>query len=263
MRLFLTVILSLFFIQACGAQTGLTREMPEKITVYLNLNGGMGRSYTKITIGDGALEFEERRGNRAEPEKWTAEVSREELAALYKAFVENRFDAIVNDPPKGRAYDAGSENISISIGGLKSFQVTYGKNSPLSGENLARYQAVRKAIDELLAGKQNGRLAMSEAEKFIQGGWRAAGESGIRAWFLEWTFANGRFKQTGYPPIVQEGKYRVESAGDDKLALELYDQTGTFGETPRKIEISIDKEAGELTISNTKSFRRVADRTTD
>src|SRR5688572_26404005 len=175
MKLFVTVIMSLFLIEGCAAQSKLPKEMPAQITVYLNESGAMMRSYKKVRIDDRLLEFEISSGGRQNSRKWSAKIAPGELAALYRTFVENRFDAIENDARKGIAYDAGSETIAISIDKLKSFNVVYGKNSPLSGKNLARYQAVRNAIYDLIARHQNTIEAMNEPEKFIQGAWRAAG----------------------------------------------------------------------------------------
>ena len=141
---------SLFFIQGCAAQSALPAKMPANITVYWNQSGGMSRSYTKVTIDDGVLVFEDLRGSRQKPQKWSAAVSREDLANLYKVFVDNKFDTIENDERKGIVYDAGSESISISINKLKSFGVTYGKNSPLSGKNLERYRKVRRALEDMI-----------------------------------------------------------------------------------------------------------------
>lgn len=250
-------MLSLFFISGCAAQSKLPAQMPEKITVYWNQSGGMSRSYTKVTIDDGVLEFEELRGGQT-PQKWSAAVSRKDLTALYKIFVENKFDTIENDERKGIVYDAGSESISISIDKLKSFGVVYGKNSPLSGKNLERYQKVRRALDDLIAKYQTGGNAdLSDAEDFIQGKWRAAGGDAIRAWFIDWTFANGTFKQVGYPPVLQEGKYRVVSADADRITLELYEQKGTFGTENSRLEIALDRSEERLAMDGMKNFSRI------
>lgn len=260
MKLLAILIFSLLMIQGCEAQTQLPKEMPEKITIRLNESGGMMRAYKKITIDEGILEFEELKGGRQTAQKWTAAVSREDLEKLYQTFVENRFDTIKNDERQGIVYDAGSESISISINKLKSFGVTYGKNSPLSGKNLQRYQTVRRAVDDLIAKYQNENQTTGENEKYIQGTWRVTGENGGRSWFLEWTFENGKFKQTGYPPIIQEGKYRVIGETDNKITLELYEQKGTFGDDTRRIEILIDTKTNQLTISGTRGFTRTADK---
>ncbi len=82
MKLFVIIILSLFFVQACEAQTKLPAEIPENITVSLSENGGMMRAYKKIRIDNGVLEFEELKGNRQNPQKWSANISREDLAKL-------------------------------------------------------------------------------------------------------------------------------------------------------------------------------------
>lgn len=195
MKLFGCLMLSLFFIQGCGAQTELPAEMPENITVYWNISGGMSRSYTKVTIDEGVIEFEELRGAQ-KPQKWSATISRADLTNLYKIFVENRFDTIENDKRERIVYDAGSESISISINKLKSFGVTYGKNSPLSGKNLERYQKVRSALEKLLAKYRSGGKTSGGAEDFIQGTWRAAKASGRG-------FSNGhsRTAPSGKPAI--------------------------------------------------------------
>ena len=99
-----------------------------------------------------------------------------------------------------------------------------------------------------------------ENEKYIQGAWRVDGANGKNSWFLQWAFDNGNFKQTGYPPITQEGKYRVVSNSGDKLTLELYEQKGTFGDETRKIEILINRAESQLTISSTKGFKRIGER---
>lgn len=99
-------------------------------------------------------------------------------------------------------------------------------------------------------------MLMDGQEKYIQGTWHVYGENNGHGWFLEWTFDNGKFKQTGYPPIIQEGKCKVVSRSENKLTIELYDQKGTFGNENRKIEIVIDKDKGELIISGTIGFKR-------
>ena len=111
----------------------------------------MLRAYKRITIDGRDLKFEELKGNQQEPLKWSAAINDEDLAKLYKTFVDNKFDTIKNDARKGIVYDAGSENISISSGASFSFQTSSGPNSPLSGRNLERYQAVSRAIDDLVS----------------------------------------------------------------------------------------------------------------
>lgn len=155
MKLLVFIILSLFLINGCDAQSKLPAQMPEKITIYLNESGGMRRAYKKITIDEGVIEFKELKGGQQNPQKWTATVAREDLANLYKILVENKFDTIKNDEREAIVYDAGSESISISINKLKSYGVTYGKNSPLSGKNLQSYQAVRRAVYDLIEKYRN------------------------------------------------------------------------------------------------------------
>ena len=94
---------------------------------------------------------------------------------------------------------------------------------------------------------------------FIQGTWRAEGTdpSGRHAWFQTWTFDKGKFKHEGYPPFIQEGSYRLLNKNKNKLTLELYDQSGTFGTENSQLEITINKKKGILMIKGQGPFKRV------
>jgi hypothetical protein len=151
MKLMLPIIVILgFFSEGCLAQSKLPPKMPEKVSFSLYEGGGMARSYKRIRIEEGNLEFEELIDNQIQ--KWKAKVSEKDVESLYQTFVKNSFDLIRNDVRKEIVYDAGSETISLSIGIGKSYNVTYGKNSPLSGKNLRRFEAVSKAIDKIIEG---------------------------------------------------------------------------------------------------------------
>jgi len=205
------------------------------------------------------LGFDELKGSGGRQGKGSKEISAKDVEKLYRVFLDNRFDTIKNDKRIETVHDAGSEYISLSLGIGKTFNAVYGKNSPLSGSNLRGYQAVSKAINDLLSKyKEGGSSDIELTDDYLQGTWRAAGETPDRhTWFLEWTFKDGRFKQTGYPPITQEGKYRVIEAAANKLTIELFDQDGTFGKEPQQIEISAD--AGRLKLRNRKGLPNVSD----
>ena len=96
---------------------------------------------------------------------------------------------------------------------------------------------------------------------FIQGTWRAEGTdpTGRHGWYQTWNFDKGKFKHEGYPPLNQEGKYRLLKKVKNKLTLELYDQSGTFGTENSQIEILINKK-GTLMIKGQGPFRRVIER---
>lgn len=271
MNLVRLFIIGLVFVQGCAAQSNLSPEMPENLEINFQKSGGMSRSYQKISINKEALEFEELTDFQKGAQKWSAAVSPEETAELYRVFVENKFDTIKNDERKEIVYDAGSESISISDGADNFFRATYGKNSPLSGLNLQRYQRVKKAIDEFVAQHQQKEMenadgqmqTRDEFEKYIQGTWRAEGKNGNYGWFLEWTFADGIFKQTGYPPILQEGKYKITGISGNKITLMLYDQKGTFGTEERSMDIVFNSPDKSLTISGTKGFSRLTSQKTN
>lgn len=92
-------------------------------------------------------------------------------------------------------------------------------------------------------------------EDFIQGTWRLTGDNGGHAWYLEWTFDHGRFNLKGYPPLYQEGKYRIIKSNGDRLTLDLYDQKGNFGTEDSQVEITIDKKREMLTIKGQGPFK--------
>jgi hypothetical protein len=94
-------------------------------------------------------------------------------------------------------------------------------------------------------------------ERQIQGTWRLEGSSGGHSWFLEWTFAEGRFTLKGYPPLFQEGSYRITKTGAGRLTLALYDQKGNFGTENSEIEIVIDTRKDKLKIKGQGPFSRV------
>ncbi len=99
--------------------------------------------------------------------------------------------------------------------------------------------------------------AAGENENFMQGTWRLSGTSdATHGWFLEWTFDRGSFTLEGYPPLRQEGKYRVLSDQGNKLSLELYDQQGNFGTDNSQLEIVVDKEQEALKIKDRGPFKR-------
>jgi hypothetical protein len=100
-------------------------------------------------------------------------------------------------------------------------------------------------------------ISRESKEDFIQGMWRLTGESGGHAWFLEWTFDRGRFELKGYPPLAQNGKYRIIKTDGAKLRLELYDQKGNFGTENSEIELVIDKKRDTLMIKGQGPFARV------
>ena len=203
-------LVGVLLILCCDARSQLPERMPEDVNISLNQTGAMMRSHKKITVTPTTLEFDELKGNGSARVKWSKEIERKDAEKLYAVLVNNQFDTIRNDKQTEIAHDAGCEHISLSLGVGRTYNAVYGKNSPLSGSNLKRFQVVSKAINELLAKYQEGGGEDIElTAEYLQGTWRAAGETPDRhTWFLEWTFKDGRFKQTGYPPIKQEGKYR-------------------------------------------------------
>ena len=98
-------------------------------------------------------------------------------------------------------------------------------------------------------------------EDSIQGTWHLSGQVDSKggrgfSWFLEWTFDHGKFNLSGYPPLHQEGSYRIVKAEGNKLTLELYDQKGNFGTENSQIEIVVDQEKDTLTIKGQGPFIR-------
>ena len=102
----------------------------------------------------------------------------------------------------------------------------------------------------------------SPAERFIQGRWSYSGtEPGTpqhRAVIvhIEWAFDSGRFRQSDYPLVLSEGRYRVVRAAEAAITLTLFEQKGNFSETDRTIEIAIDRAAGTISVNNGPALLR-------
>ena len=101
----------------------------------------------------------------------------------------------------------------------------------------------------------------------IQGIWYLSGQlkdekgkPGL-SWFLEWTFDHGKFNLNGYPPLHQEGSYRILKTEGNKLTLELYDQKGNFGTDNSQIEIVRQKNRDRLMIKGQGPFTRTKKQT--
>ncbi len=118
----------------------------------------------------------------------------------------------------------------------------------------------------LAVGGLGSAVRAQDNAKFIEGTWRldgqlSSGGKGPRmSWFLEWTFGGGTFLQNGYPPLRQEGRYRVVAERENAMTLELHGQRGTFGTEDRKMEIVIDREVRRLKIQGKEGFKRVEPR---
>jgi hypothetical protein len=104
--------------------------------------------------------------------------------------------------------------------------------------------------------------AQTAAEKFVQGAWHHSGTvpgsvpGREMSFFIEWRFAQGRFVQTGYPPLHSEGRYRVLYADPTVLKLLLFEQSGNFSERDRTIEIALDPKAQTISVNRGPSLRR-------
>ncbi|HKQ99787.1 MAG TPA: hypothetical protein VJT09_03890 [Pyrinomonadaceae bacterium] len=101
------------------------------------------------------------------------------------------------------------------------------------------------------------RFADSRDEKLIQGTWRLDGNNDGHAWYLQWKFDHGKFTMIGYPPLRQEGSYRITKTGPGTLVLALYDQRGNFGTEDSEIGIAVDRRKDQLKIKGQGPFARV------
>lgn len=99
--------------------------------------------------------------------------------------------------------------------------------------------------------------SMSSQEKFIQGEWTGQEEQKqntpppsqkgpVLGISVDWTFNKGNFKFIGYPPLKQEGKYRVAKESPDSITLELYDQKGDWGTEKMQKTFFIDRNKDQL-----------------
>ena len=116
-----------------------------------------------------------------------------------------------------------------------------------------------------LAGASLGSAPVqSPSERVMQGTWllEGGGKDNTPRWYLEWTFGDkGNFTLNGYPPLHQEGSYRVVKTKGNTLTLELFDQKGNFGADKSQMQIVVDGKKDTLTIKDKGPFRRVINKT--
>lgn len=93
---------------------------------------------------------------------------------------------------------------------------------------------------------------------FIQGQWSYSQDlGGGFASVLTWDFRSGHFTLEGYPPLLQEGDYRVVTSEGDSLTLRLVNQSGDLPTDDRDIVILLDRSAETLMIDGQGPFHRV------
>ena len=155
---FIYLFFSTFGISSCipnpFAETKLPKEMPERTSFRYTSGGGMVPAWYRVEIRKNILSVEDKDAQKDLPDKWFAEITKDEKQAIYKVFYENKFDLIENEERKEIVYDAGSESVYIGAGKV-SKNVSYGMNSPLSRRNAARWSAAAAAI-KALASKYKG-----------------------------------------------------------------------------------------------------------
>ena len=123
--------------------------------------------------------------------------------------------------------------------------------------------AIGTSACSVAAQDSNNKVSQVSNEEYIKGTWRLDGElppgnSGHSFhWFLEYTFnSDGSFMLTGYPPLMQKGKYRAVKEEDEKLILDLYEQNGNFGTKDKRIEVVVDREKKTLKIDGKEGFKQ-------
>lgn len=104
----------------------------------------------------------------------------------------------------------------------------------------------------------------SVGERVMKGSWLldGGGDKNTPRWYLEWKFdEQGKFTLNGYPPVHQEGSYRIVKTKGDALTLELFDQKGTFGTDRSQIQVVVNTRLDRLNIKDKGPFRRVIEKT--
>ena len=94
--------------------------------------------------------------------------------------------------------------------------------------------------------------------QFIQGQWSYSQDLGDGFFSnLTWDFRTGHFTLEGYPPLYQEGDYRVLTSDGDNVTLRLINQSGDLPSDDRDLEIVLDRSAETLMIDGQGPFHRV------
>lgn len=98
--------------------------------------------------------------------------------------------------------------------------------------------------------------AMGSGEAFLQGTWHHSGTldpdspNGGFSYFIEHAFHKGKYVKKGYPPIYEEGSYRVTEDGNDRVVLEITIKTES-GETNKStMTLTLDRQNGKINDGN-------------
>ena len=91
------------------------------------------------------------------------------------------------------------------------------------------------------------------SKDFLIGAWfRSETISAGFTSFVRWEFrADETFLQTGYPPLTQQGRYRILESDNDLLKIRLFEQSGTFGTDDRDLMVQINRARNEITLAGT------------
>jgi len=133
-----------------GETPTLPAEMPSAVEFHYTYHNGQ-MPLTTIDVKNGMVEYEHRESMTSRPVSRERKLSSKEMEALYRVFVDNKFDHIQNDPAVEQANDTPNERIGISYGPGKYIQIVFDPIiSPLSGDSLKRFEAVKSAMFRLL-----------------------------------------------------------------------------------------------------------------
>ena len=129
--------------------SGLPKDMPENTVIKYSGNGGMAPAWYRVEITEQIMTVEDKKMGNKKANRWYAEITKAEKEAVYKVFVENKFDLVKNEKRQSIVYDAPSERISLRAGKLFSKGISYGANSRVSPKNAARLSAIETTIKNL------------------------------------------------------------------------------------------------------------------
>lgn len=91
----------------------------------------------------------------------------------------------------------------------------------------------------------------------LAGGWTFSQDlgQGFGA-YLTWSFAGDRFTLEGYPPLRQEGRFRLIERRDHTYRIQLFAQSGDLPADEREILVVYDPTADTLMIDGQGPYRR-------
>ena len=136
------------FSQCNSKPSALPVKMPAYTEMAYRKNGDGYLLITSLTIKNDSLFYYERKEDDKTEIRWQTAISMEEEEMIYRLFRANKIDLVKNEPANIRWEGAASEDLYLSYDTI-NYHVRYGANTPLSQQELKRFNTVKDKVNAL------------------------------------------------------------------------------------------------------------------